>query len=179
MKTQRTLTLLTIAAISVAALSVAGLAQEPHGKAMFPFDTVDADKDGKVTTAEFDAFHAAKATAMDANADGKLSVDELTAAHLAWMTERATSMATDMVENLDTDGDNALSAAEIASRPMPAMMFEKADADGDGAVTKIEVDAFRDLMVDRKGARHGGQGHGRDGEGKSGHARFWHMMGDN
>ena len=178
MKTRKMLALLTITALSVAALSTASLAQDPRGP-MFPFEKVDADKDGKVTKAELDAYRAAESTAMDANADGKLSVEELTAAQLARMTERATAMATKMVENLDTDGDKALSAAELAARPMPAMLFDKADADGDGAVTKAEADALVAEMEERMGGHHGMEGRGKDGHGKPGHRGFWDMMGDN
>jgi len=170
----KTLTVATLTALSFGALATAGLAQGQKGPMpMFPFETVDADKDGKITQAELDAYRAAEATAMDTNADGKLSAEELTAAHLARMTERATQMATEMVERLDTDGDKALSAAEMAARPMPAMLFEKADTDGDGAVTKAEVEALRGKMTERMGPR-GGRGHDREG-----HGWFWDMSGDN
>jgi len=176
MKIQKMLALLTMTALSVATLSTASFAEGPVGP-LFPFETVDADKDGKVTKAELDAYRAAESTAMDANADGKLSVEELTAAQLARMTERATAMATKMVENLDTDGDKALSAAELAARPLPAMLFEKADADGDGAVSKAEADALAAQIEQRMGERHGRGG--KDGHGKPGHRGFWDMMGDN
>lgn len=168
MKTRTMIALLTATALSLAALSTAGLAQERRGPS-FPFETVDANKDGKVTEAEFNAYRAAESKAIDANADGTLSVEELTAAHLAKLTERATDMATKMVERMDTDGDNALSAAELVARPMPAMLFDKADTDADGAVTKAELDAMQAQM-----AAH----HGKKGRGKEGHRSFWDMMGD-
>ncbi len=167
MKHSKTLSLLTLSAVGIAIVAGASYAEGPRGM-MFPFETVDADKDGKVTEAEFDAYRAAEAKAMDANADGKLTVEELTAAQLARLTARATEMATKMVEAQDTDGDMALSAAELASRPMPARLFEKADADEDGAVTLAEIEALQDEMEEHQG-RHG----------KSGHKMRHGMMGDN
>ena len=168
MKSRMMMTLLTATALGVAALSTAGVAQERLGPT-FPFQTVDADKDGKVTEAELDAYRAAESKAVDANSDGKLSVEELTSAQLAKLTARATDMATKMVERMDTDGDNALSAAELISRPMPAMLFDKADTDSDGAVTMAELDAMQARM-----AAH----HGKKGRGKEGHQSVWDMMGD-
>ncbi len=173
MKSQRILAMMTATALTAATLATAGFAQEARGP-MFPFDTVDADKDGKVTQAELDGYRAAETKAIDANADGKISVEELTANNLARMTERATDMATKMVERLDTDGDMALSAAEMAARPMPAMVFDKADTDDDGAVTKVELDALRAQMAEHKGRRHGKDGHGQPGP-----AGFWGMTDDN
>lgn len=168
MNTPKNRTLLTLTAVGVAILATASFAQQgPHGM-MFPFEAADADKDGKVTMDELNAFRAAEAKAMDANADGKLTVEELTAAQLAKLTARATEMATKMVAAQDTDGDMALSAAELASRPMPAMMFEKADADGDGAVTLAELEAMQAEMGEHAG-RHG----------KGGHKKRHGMMGEN
>jgi hypothetical protein len=164
--------------VTVAILATGSFAQEQRGK-MFPFETVDADKDGQVTKAELDAYQAAQTAATDANSDGKLSVGELTAMHLAEVTERATDMATRMVERLDTDADKALSVAELEARPMPAMMFDKADADSDGAVTKAEFDTFQAEMKDQMGKRQGKDGQGRESHGKSGHGRLRNMMGSN
>lgn len=136
----------------------------------FDFAAVDADKDGKVTEAELDAWRAAAATKMDANGDGKLSADELSAARLAEMTERAKTMADEMVSRLDADGDGFLTAAEMAARPGPAMAFAHLDADGDGAVTEAELQAVQDRMAE---GPHGGMGrHGRHG-GDHGEGRGW------
>ena len=137
----------------------------------FPFDTVDADKDGRVTLAEFDAYRAAKAAEMDTDGDGKLTAAELTAGHLAQMTERAAAMSAHMIDRLDTDGDKALSTAELGARPMPAMLFERADADGDGAVTKVEADALRDKIASRMHGEGGQRGHGQHWN--------WGMKGEN
>jgi len=157
MTPKMTIAALSLTALGLAAAPVATFAQGHNGP-MFPFESVDADKDGKVTRAELDAYRAAEATAMDTNADGKLSLEELTAAQVLRLTARATDHATKMVERLDTDGDKMLSAAELAARPMPAMLFERADADGDGAVTQEEIAAMAVKAGDRKKGRDGKDG---------------------
>ena len=172
MKPRKTLTVLTLTAVTAATLATGSLAQEQRGP-LFPFEAVDADKDGKVTETELNAYRAAQTAAIDADADGKLSIEELTAMHLARLSGHAARMATRMVENRDTDGDKALSAAELASRPMPAGLFARADADGDGAVTPAEIEAMQQEMKTRMGGRHGKSGQGMPGSGG-----FWDMMGD-
>lgn len=181
------------AALLVSALGGAALAQEgpmggmmgggmgdgPMGGPMmeggpfggFDFAAVDADKDGKITEAEMQAWRAAQVAGVDADKDGKLSADELKAMQMARMEERAANMASKMVERMDADGDGLLSAAELAARPGPAMMFDRLDADGDGAVTEAEIDAARAEMMDRMG---GPDGHeGRGGHGHGGRMRGW------
>ncbi|MES2843624.1 MAG: calcium sensor EFh [Pseudomonadota bacterium] len=183
------LTAVLLAAVTGAALSTAALADNRMGmggqmgmgdqmgmgeRGMgFDFAAVDADKDGKITQAELDAFRTAEVTAVDTNADGKLSAEELTAMHVARMTERATAMAAQMVERMDSDGDGLLTAAEMATRPGPAMLFDRFDADSDGAVTEAEIEAARSKMGEGMGRMGGRGGHG------GGHGHGWFGFGDN
>lgn len=176
------ITALALAAVTGATLSTAAFADRMGGMGMegglgqIDFAAVDADKDGKITPAEVDAFRAAEVTAADADKDGKLSATELSALHMARMTARAEAMAARMIERHDADGDGLLTAAEFATRPAPQALFDRADTDGDGALSQAEIDAARDQMADmRNGEGRGegrGKGHGRgDGEG---HGRwFW------
>lgn len=119
----------------------------------FLFDTLDADKDGKVTAAEIEANRAARVKAADANNDGLMSADELAAMRLAEMSERAKAHAAEMVTRMDTDGDAMLSGAELAARPGPARMFKRIDTDGDGAISREEAAAAADMHADRRGKR--------------------------
>lgn len=181
MKKNFTLSALTLAGVLAAGLSTVAFAgngdmggEMGMGGGMgpmpaFDFATLDADKDGKVTQAEVDAFHAARVAEVDANKDGLLSGDELAAMHLKMMTERANTMAADMVTKLDTDGDKLLSAAEMAARPGPEKMFDMVDTDGDGAITQAEADAAKEKMAERGGR--GGKGHHGKGHGHGG--GFW------
>lgn len=182
MKTNFTLSALTLAGVLAAGLSTAAFAENGSGMGWgmgggmgggmgpmsgFDFATLDADKDGKVTQAEMDAHRAARVAEVDANKDGLLSGDELAAMHLKVMTERVNTMAAEMVTRLDTDGDKLLSAAEMAVRPGPDMIFDMVDADSDGAITQAEVDAAKEKMGERGGR--GGMGH----HGKGRHGGFW------
>ena len=132
---------------------------------------IDADKDGKVSKDELTAYRAARVAGVDANADGKLSADELAAMHLKAMNDAARTMADRMIERLDTDGDKALSAAELAARPLPAELFDRIDSNGDGFIDPSEIDAAKAHMRERGGrmggqARHSMGGHdGKDGGG--------------
>lgn len=148
------------------------------GLAGLDFAAIDADKDGKLTPAEIDAYRAAQAKALDADGDGMISAEELTAMHMRGAQERAEAMATMMIQRRDTDGDGKLSAAEMILRPMPARMLERIDTDKDGAVSEAEMEAAQARMSERrKGGKHsekhgkmghrGGQG-GQGGQGDQG-----------
>ncbi len=156
----------------VLSLGGAALAQQHEGGMMghgmgghgmgprIDFDTVDADKDGKVTPAEVTAARAARFAAADANADGKLDRAELAAQAQKMMAERMAARALDM---LDADRDGALSAEEMADGPgMGSRMFTRIDADKDGALTRAEVDAARENMRGEHGKRHEGRYEGRN-----------------
>lgn len=123
------------------------------GMPAFNFDLLDADKDGKVTEAEIAAARTARVTVADANKDGLMSAEELAAMQLAEMTERANAMAAEMIARMDSDGDELLSAAEMAARPGPAQFFDRIDTDGDGAISREEADAAAEKMADRRGDR--------------------------
>ncbi|MES2667368.1 MAG: hypothetical protein V4712_14815 [Pseudomonadota bacterium] len=154
----RTLAMMALAGVTAAALTTTAMAErgpgpdgggEGHGPfSMQNFDTIDADKDGKITQAELDSFRKAEIASADTNADGFMTAEELAGMNLKRMTERATDMATKMVETLDSDADGKLSAAEMTARPMPARPFDRIDADDDGAITKAEAQAAADRMAE-------------------------------
>lgn len=155
--TPRTLAMIALAGVTAAALTTTAMAERGPGPddgesrgpfSMQNFDTIDADKDGKITEAELDAFRKAEIASADTNGDGFMTAEELAGMHLKRLTERSTDMANKMVENLDADADGKLSAAEMTARPMPAKLFARIDADDDGAISKEEAQAAADRMAE-------------------------------
>lgn len=140
------------------------------GFAAFDFAGADADKDGKVSKEELDAYRAAQAKALDTDGDGLISAEELAAMHMKGAQQRATDMATRMIERRDSDGDGKLSAAEMSVRPVPAAMFDRLDTDKDGALSQAELDAAKEKMMNRAEGR---------GDGKGKMRRGGHSHGDN
>lgn len=132
---------------------------------MFDFDTLDADKDGKVTQAEIDAPRQARLEALDADGNGQIGAPELSAMYMAGMKARADQRAAAMVERFDSNADGQISAAEFAAGPRPMNMIDRLDTDKDGAVSRAEADAAQERMQDRRGDRHHG---GRRDGGKHG-----------
>jgi Ca2+-binding EF-hand superfamily protein len=106
------------------------------------FDSVDADKDGKITYAELEAHRKAEFDAADTDKDGALDADELSARALARFQEN--------------DGSGSLSPDEMGQGP-GMRNFARIDADNDGFVTKEEIRAG---MQHHKKRGHGGWGMG-------------------
>jgi hypothetical protein len=118
------------------ALSGAALAGEDK------LDRLDADKDGKVTQAEYAAGAKTSFDKLDANADGKVTASQMDAAYTTTKPGVGAAQvpsSAEKIKTLDTDGDGALSAVEheAGSRTM----FDKLDADKDGSVTEAEIKA--------------------------------------
>ncbi|GAB1477940.1 hypothetical protein MASR2M74_04830 [Paracoccaceae bacterium] len=156
----------TLAALAAAGISTAVMAQDappaPAGEETGMFALMDADKDGKVTQAEIDAFKAARFAEADTDKDGKLSPAELLVMREKAETARREAMAKAMVARLDTDKDSLISAEELAAAGPGKGMIERLDTDGDGAVSLAEMEAAKDYMKGH--GKHGKRGH--DGEGR-------------
>ena len=104
------------------------------------FDTIDADKDGKLSYAELEAHRKAEFDAADTNKDGVLSADELSARALARFQEKLAERTQSMLDTMDNDGNGSLSEAEMGEGP-GMRNFARIDADNDGFVTKEEIQA--------------------------------------
>lgn len=157
---------LAVAAIAAAALSTAAMAERGEkrgpGRAadmlMQRFDAMDADKDGKVTTAEIEAYRVAQFAAADANGDGLLDKDELAAVRLGQMRGRADDQAARMIEKMDDSGDGKLAMTEMPEMAAGKPLFDRADTDGDGAISKVEAEAALAFMMKHRGKGHWGNG---------------------
>ena len=101
---------------------------------------LDANGDGKVTLAEFQAGRGGQMLArLDADKDGKLSREEFSAMRKAKADapERAGKGAGRMWSRVDADNDGFLSRGEVDG--FLANRFKRMDADNDGALTMAEL----------------------------------------
>ena len=94
---------------------------------------LDTDNDGKVTMAEIEAEQKRLIGAADLNGDGKLSVEEFRRRG-SWFQRMHTTTLFDL---MDTNGDQVLSADEIANPS--ARWFKRYDTNADGAIVTEEV----------------------------------------
>ncbi len=194
-KKQTLISGLVLAAATAAGLSTAIAQQGPgpdapegfEGRVPAPeriFAKIDADKDGKITRAEIDAWKAARPKVEDSDGDGKISPAELAAPRIAEATELFNDQAAETVKRLDTDGDGLLSAAELAAGPGfgpgpqgprgPGFeaIFDRIDADKDGAVTLQEAQAAQQHFADRREGDRPDRGwRGRDEHDRGGHGK--------
>ena len=135
---------LLFAAAAVGLTAVAAPANAHRGLRMF--HQADADKDGKVTRAEFEAARKARFDGIDANKDGALEVSELR----AWKRTWPSRVRDARFKALDADGDGKVGAEEFVARRKTA--FADIDANKDGAVDKAEFDAAFEKFRGRFGA---------------------------
>lgn len=113
---------------------------------------VDADKDGKVTRAEADAFRDAQFAKFDADGNGSLNDDE----YFALMEDFRRQMMRARFNRHDADGDGVISKDEMSGHT--GKMFDRLDRNDDGV---IEGDEMR---RGRHGRHHGNDDH--HGKGK-------------
>lgn len=138
--------------LPIAALLVASLAQAsdtpPPGKGGYP---MDANNDGFVTREEAKSYPmlTEQFDAADANKDGKLDTAEMDA-HRNMMRADGRAKAQERWKAADTDGDGAISRKEAeTSMPGVAERFKKFDVDGNGKIERDELHHFRMRKKDR------------------------------
>lgn len=142
---------LTLALLSVGGAAVAA----PHEGSAFIHD-YDADHDGQVTRAEFDAARIVRFKATDANGDGWVSEDEYVGEYRTRLDQQVAALDRDeekKVEErqrqtrqahvrfglLDKDKDGKMSQAEFDASG--ARAFGDQDNDKDGVVTAADAAA--------------------------------------
>lgn len=143
MRTRTKIIAATVAAAAAIGVAFAGqsVAQRLHGG---PFGgpgmmgafgaeqvvrEVDTDRDGRITQAEIDAAVNARFARFDADKDGRLSLAEFNALW-ADITRPASVRA---FQFLDTDGDAAVTKAEVDERF--GRLVQRFDRNGDGALS--------------------------------------------
>lgn len=134
-----------VALITALALPVAADAEGRKGRggAIQMFETIDANNDGQLTQAELAAHREARFNENDTNNDGQLSREEmLAAAEGKRGSDRRARRIGRMIERVDTNGDGAVSLAEMNARE-DGRMFRRLDQDGDGVITRAEAEDAR------------------------------------
>ena len=110
-----------------------GMRGERGQRGEMMFKKLDADKDGKVTKAEAEAFRGQKLTEFDADKSGELNQAEYVAMVQAFMADHIKRR----FERHDEDKNGSLNKAEMSGRIMH--MFDRLDANSDGAVDREAV----------------------------------------
>ncbi|MDE1917058.1 MAG: EF-hand domain-containing protein [Sphingomonadales bacterium] len=103
------------------------------------FDEADANHDGRISRAEFQAARLARFARMDRNGDGVISREDFT--RLIAFRPQAASRIEAMIAEGDLNHDGKVTREEMAHAPM--RVFDMADANHDGYVDQAELAAAR------------------------------------
>lgn len=135
----------TLIAAIAALFATTALAQPGPGRERM---NPDADRDGKVTLAEFKAAHEARQTQMfarlDTNKDGKITQAEMDAMPKRHEGGGRHGRGGGMLMRLDADKDGAVTKAEMSA--MAERRFQMADSNKDGWLSQDEALTMRHKM---------------------------------
>lgn len=158
--------LIPIVAVGLMTVSLLATAQSQKGdrraemqaKAQERFQTLDTNRDGKLSYAELqnNPKHRERFDKADLNHDGGLSQDELKQAHQLKREQRKERRSQvrekmqagkEKLQRLDTNKDQALTRAEIGNEmPKLAENFSIIDGNNDGKITREEMRIARMAM---------------------------------
>ena len=144
--------ILAVAVVAIAATATTGAANadRSRGAHALQFDELDADSDGIVTMAEFEAHGIARFNEFDTDSDGSLGKAEIAGLfgerrsrsrrNRESVTEDRVNRWIDrLIERHDSDENGSISMAELNAHRIERMM-EFLDSDGDGQLTNAEFD---------------------------------------
>ena len=166
----RRMLLCVVGGVALATTAYAG-DESKHGSGQAELQMMDANQDGNISASEHAAGAKKMFEKMDADGDGRVTADEMDAAHEDMPTARSESSsssadtagsarasrlggstsdkpmksASAKIKKIDTDGDDAISAAEHEAGAKK--MFEKMDKDDSGTLSAAEVQAGHDRMM--------------------------------
>ncbi len=127
------------------ALGVAGVCGVAMPRAAFAdqepsFESMDTNRDGKISPDENAAVAARMFEKMDASGDRKVTAAEMAAAYqktTGHKMEKGAATAAEIIKMIDSNGDGVLSADEHAA--LAKAMFAEMDTNHDGSLSKAEV----------------------------------------
>ncbi|HEY5810450.1 MAG TPA: EF-hand domain-containing protein [Povalibacter sp.] len=135
----RTLSTVVLAVATACAYSLPASAGDKPGCTHEATLTQDVEGSGQLTATSHLAGAAKRFETMDSDKDGKVTAAELKASRgaesIVWANERIS--ATEKIRELDTNKDDALTAQEYADSSQK--MFNKLDVDGDGVLSAAEM----------------------------------------
>lgn len=102
------------------------------------FAQTDANKDGKISRAEYVAARTARFGELDHNKDGAVSKADFPRAAA---NPQAAARLDAIIGEADANKDGKVTRAELNKAPSPG--FDRADTNHDGAVTAAELSALR------------------------------------
>ena len=159
MKRNTQITLAILAAAGIAATSLATMAEarggwgdrmgRGTGDGPQIIQRFDADGNGAVTAAEIATGRAEMLARYDADDDGTLSLAEFEALH----AELARGRMVRGFQFIDTDGDGAVTEAEMTA--LADRMMARMDIDDDGDIDADDRAARRQIMRGSRGDRRG------------------------
>lgn len=129
-----------------------------------PFENADANGDGSVSKAEFDAYYSRQNTKylkeMDANKDGRITPDKMQAAPKGDVRQNnARAFFEQRFNTIDTNRDGVLDREETNAMPVLKTHFDKVDANKDGKVTQQEYFEAMPMLHRAIGIDSSGKGH--------------------
>ena len=128
---------LALAAAIAATFTVTATAREPGiPKTERLFQRLDKNKDGNLAVDELKLPSERRFMSLDKDKDGSVTAAEID----AWLLAIAERRRQRILEQMDGDGDGAISRAEFST--FVDAMFALADADSDGSVTMEEAKAY-------------------------------------
>jgi len=110
------------------------------------FETADADRDGRITRAEFTDARQKAFTKLDRDGDGYLTSAD---APRALRARRSGGQGNGAMRAMDTDGDGRISREEFVNGSLK--IFDRTDANHDGVVDTQELSAFQAAATARRG----------------------------
>lgn len=126
---------LTTGLVAVGSLAIASEPYLPRAQKIF--DRLDANKDGKISLAEFMPVAEKRFLSIDVNKDDAVSAAEIDSSLQAALERRRNRI----LANMDADKNGSITRAELDA--YVAAMVKGADADNDGGVTFEEARIFK------------------------------------